>query len=158
MFAMLPAGGTLARHRDPFAGSLRYHLGLATPNDDRCAIIVDGVSYSWRDGDDVVFDETYLHEAASRTEQERIILFCDIERPMRYRRAQTVNRAIGSFLMHAAASPNEAGDRTGSLNHASRYLYAIRRVGKRLKAWNRPIYYAVKWCLFGAIAYAVFKL
>ena len=27
MFAMLPAGGDLGRHRDPFAGSLRYHLG-----------------------------------------------------------------------------------------------------------------------------------
>ncbi|MFX5366545.1 aspartyl/asparaginyl beta-hydroxylase domain-containing protein, partial [Acinetobacter baumannii] len=28
MFAMLPPGGKLGAHRDPFAGSLRYHLGL----------------------------------------------------------------------------------------------------------------------------------
>ena len=32
MFAMLPPGGKLGAHRDPFAGSLRYHLGLVTPN------------------------------------------------------------------------------------------------------------------------------
>lgn len=29
MFAMLPPGGKLGAHRDPFAGSLRYHLGLS---------------------------------------------------------------------------------------------------------------------------------
>ena len=31
MFAMLPPGAHLVRHRDPYAGSLRYHLGLSTP-------------------------------------------------------------------------------------------------------------------------------
>src|SRR5690606_341437 len=30
MFALLPPGSRLTKHRDPFAGSLRYHLGLST--------------------------------------------------------------------------------------------------------------------------------
>src|SRR5690606_34355901 len=42
MFALLPPGAKLNPHRDPFAGSLRYHLGLATPNSDACRIFVDG--------------------------------------------------------------------------------------------------------------------
>ena len=42
MFAVLPPGGKLGAHRDPFAGSLRYHLGLVTPNSDKCRILVDG--------------------------------------------------------------------------------------------------------------------
>ncbi|CNG51008.1 Beta-hydroxylase%2C aspartyl/asparaginyl family [Yersinia enterocolitica] len=46
MFAELPDGSRLPRHRDPYAGSLRYHLGLITPNDDRCFIDVDGTTYS----------------------------------------------------------------------------------------------------------------
>lgn len=54
MFAMLRAHGSFNRHCDPFAGSLRYKLGLITPNDDRCAIVVGGIAYSWRDGEDVV--------------------------------------------------------------------------------------------------------
>jgi beta-hydroxylase len=58
MFAMLPPGAKLGRHRDPFAGSLRYHLGLVTPNSDDCRIYVDGKMYSWRDGEAVLFDET----------------------------------------------------------------------------------------------------
>ena len=62
MFAELPPEGVLNPHRDPFAGSLRYHLGLVTPNDDRCFIDVDGERYSWRDGEGVVFDETFSQE------------------------------------------------------------------------------------------------
>ncbi|SEF12799.1 beta-hydroxylase [Burkholderia sp. WP9] len=156
MFAMLPANGSLNPHRDPFAGSLRYHLGLITPNDDRCAIVVDGVPYSWRDGEDVVFDETYLHHAANATMQDRIILFCDIERPMKYGWAQKLMNTVGGFLMRAATSPNEIGDRTGGLNRAFYYIYAVRRAGKSLKAWNRTVYYVAKWGLFGAITLAIF--
>ncbi len=50
MFAQLPPGSELRPHRDPFAGSLRLHLGLSTPNDDACYIEVDGIKKSWRDG------------------------------------------------------------------------------------------------------------
>lgn len=156
MFAELPHGSRLVRHRDPFAGSLRYHLGLVTPNDDRCYIDVDGQRYSWRDGKGVVFDETYIHYAENQSGENRIILFCDIERPMKYRWAQVVNHWIGSSLLRAAASPNDVGDRTGGLNKIFKYLYAIRRVGKRLKAWNRHVYYAVKWALFGGLALWIF--
>ncbi|MCP6182937.1 aspartyl/asparaginyl beta-hydroxylase domain-containing protein, partial [Klebsiella pneumoniae] len=48
MFALLPGGSHLNPHRDPFAGSLRYHLGLSTPNSDACRIYVDGQEYAWR--------------------------------------------------------------------------------------------------------------
>jgi beta-hydroxylase len=51
MFALLPAGSQLTRHADPIAVSLRYHLGLATPNSDACFINVDGCNQSWRDGE-----------------------------------------------------------------------------------------------------------
>jgi beta-hydroxylase len=156
MFAELPPGAKLGKHRDPYAGSLRYHLGLATANDPQCWIDVDGERYWWKDGEATVFDETYLHWAANDTDVDRIILFCDIERPMKYRWAQAVNRAIGGFLLRAAASPNETGDRTGGLNRAFGTLYKIRMVGKRMKAWNRSVYYTFKWSLYGAIALLVF--
>ncbi|EEP96243.1 Aspartyl/Asparaginyl beta-hydroxylase [Yersinia aldovae ATCC 35236] len=156
MFAELPDGSRLPRHRDPYAGSLRYHLGLITPNDDRCFIDVDGTPYSWRDGDGVLFDETYIHYAENQSGQDRLILFCDIERPMRYRWAQGVNHWLGRNLMSAATAPNEEGDRTGGVNRAFKYIYAVRKVGKRLKAWNRRIYYLIKWLLFGGIAAVIF--
>ena len=36
MFAYMPANSELTRHLDPVACSLRYHLGLETPNSDDC--------------------------------------------------------------------------------------------------------------------------
>src|SRR5258705_428653 len=92
MFAMLPAGGKLGAHRDPFAGSLRYHLGLVTPNSDKCRILVDGVECVWRDGQAFMFDETFIHRAENATDVNRIILFCDVERPMKYGFMTAINR------------------------------------------------------------------
>jgi beta-hydroxylase len=147
MFAALPPGARLVRHRDPYAGSLRYHLGLSTPNDDGCYIDVDGERYSWRDGEAVVFDETYLHYAENTTGQNRIILFCDVERPM-WTPAAYVNRFISRYIIAAAASPNKEGDRTGGINKIFVYLRHVRLFGKDIKKKNRKLYYVLKWAVF----------
>jgi beta-hydroxylase len=157
MFAELPPGARLNPHRDPFAGSLRYHLGLATPNDDRCFIEVDGQRHSWRDGQGVIFDETYLHWAHNGSERGRIILFCDVERPMRYRWAQAVNRWLGRTMMSAAASPNEAGDQTGLVSRLFRIAWVMGKYRRRFKAWNSTVYRLTKAALIvGAAALLVF--
>ncbi|QHA89014.1 aspartyl/asparaginyl beta-hydroxylase domain-containing protein [Serratia rhizosphaerae] len=155
MFAELPAGSHLGKHRDPYAGSVRYHLGLVTPNDDRCFIDVDRQRHSWRDGQAVIFDETYVHWAQNGTEQTRIILFCDIERPMKWGWAQAVNRWVGRTLMSAASSPNNEQDRTGLINRIFKYVNAIRDAGQRLKQRNRRGYYLLKWLLIAAIFAAI---
>lgn len=147
MFAELPAGSKLMRHRDPYAGSIRYHLGLRTPNDDGCFINVDGESYSWRDGEAVLFDETFIHYAENQTDQDRIILFCDVERPMKYRWAQAFNHWFGRNVMAAATSPNDEGDRTGGLNRSFKYIQKFRLAGKQLKKTNETAYYVIKWIL-----------
>ncbi len=157
MFALLPPGGTLMEHRDPFAGSLRYHLGLSTPNSDACWIRVDGEKYSWRDGEAVLFDETYVHEAANESGTPRIILFCDVERPLRGRSAARVNRWLGDHLMRATRTRNEEGEEIGAVNRAFSKVYRVRLLGKRLKAWNRPTYYAVKFGLLAALLWLLLR-
>jgi beta-hydroxylase len=152
MFAELPPGGKLNPHRDPYAGSLRYHLGLATPNDDRCFIEVDGQRYSWRDGQAVVFDETYIHWAINGSESDRIILFCDIERPLRFRWMRGINLWLGRTLMTAASSPNESGDQTGLVSKLFKISFVMGRYRRRFKAWNATVYKVTK---FGLIASAV---
>src|SRR3954471_2850684 len=101
MFAMLPPGGKLGAHRDPFAGSLRYHLGLVTPNSDKCRIFVDGQAYSWRDGEAVMFDETFIHWAENRTDVDRLILFCDVERPLTIAALRKLNHWIEKTFVRA---------------------------------------------------------
>jgi beta-hydroxylase len=153
MFAVLAPGSELGPHRDPFAGSLRYHLGLVTPNSDDCRIFVDGQMYSWRDGQDVMFDETYIHWAENKTDQYRIILFADIERPLKGPISRAVNRAFARIAVASAASRNVPGEKLGVLNRGFAYVYSIRRLGKWMKARNERVYYLLKYCLFAALIF-----
>jgi beta-hydroxylase len=150
MFAHLPNGSKLGRHRDPFAGSLRYHLGLVTPNDDSCYLDVDGERYSWRDGQGMVFDETFIHYAENTSGTDRIVLFCDIERPLKYRWAQRLNRWIGDHIIAAGASPNSNADPTGTINHVFRYVHYMGEKRRAFKRWNRTAYLATKLTLIVA--------
>jgi beta-hydroxylase len=145
MFAVLAPRSHLVRHRDPFAGSLRYHLGLKTPNADTCRIFVDGIPYAWHDGEGVLFDETYIHRAENRTDEPRFILFCDVERPLRGRVATAINRFAIRHVMPATAATNTAEDRVGLANRVFERLYNVRLVMKRLKARSRFTYYTLSY-------------
>jgi len=156
MFATLAPGARLVQHRDPFAGSLRYHLGLLTPtHPGDCRIFVDGIAYSWRDGEDLLFDETYIHYAENTTDQTRIILFCDVERPLRSRAMETVNRWVSRHVIKESATENESGERIGVFNKVFGYVYQVRLLGKQMKAWNSRAYYAVKYSIVGLILAAI---
>jgi len=114
MFSVLPPGGQLTRHLDPVACSLRYHLGLDTPNDDKCYISVDDQKYSWRDGEPLLFDVTFLHFAHNDADKSRLILMCDIERPM-----SPIGRLFNwpyKLLMRATVVPNTDEDKRGFAN------------------------------------------
>jgi len=156
MFAMLPPGSKLGAHRDPFAGSLRYHLGLVTPNSDDCYIQVDGERYSWRDGEGVVFDETFIHSAHNNTAHNRIILFCDVERPLKWRAAQLINRFFKRIAVASAATQNEEGEKVGMLNRVFSYVYLLRIRAKDLKKRNETLYYMLKWLLIGGAMWYIF--
>jgi beta-hydroxylase len=148
MFATLSPGARLQTHRDPYAGSLRYHLGLVTPtNPGVCRIFVDGHEYSWRDGEDLMFDETYIHYAENTTDQTRIILFCDVERPLKTRLMTAFNRWVSRRIIKETATENEAGERIGVVNKVFGSVYHLRLLGKRMKAWNSRAYYALKYSL-----------
>ncbi|MEL7133345.1 MAG: aspartyl/asparaginyl beta-hydroxylase domain-containing protein [Pseudomonadota bacterium] len=156
MFASLPPGARLVKHRDPFAGSLRYHMGLSTPNDDACFIEVDGTRYSWRDGQAVMFDETYIHYARNDTDQNRVILFLDIRRPVWFAPIDWLNSAFSNVVMAASATKNMAGDKVGALNRVFGHVYKVRMVGKQIKAWNRQVYYALQYGLYLGLIYLIF--
>lgn len=156
MFAMLPPGARLVRHRDPYAGSLRYHLGLVTPNDDGCYLNVDGEQYSWRDGEAVMFDETYIHFAENTTDQNRIVLFLDVKRPVKLALVDTINSLFSRIVMAASATRNLPGDKVGLINRLFAPIYRIRTVGKKIKAWNKTIYYFLQYSLYIVLIYLLF--
>jgi beta-hydroxylase len=72
----------LNSHRGPWSGIIRMHLGVVVPGVNKCALIVDDVVYHWKEGEVVLFDDTYEHMAFNTTDKPRAILFLDILRPL----------------------------------------------------------------------------
>ncbi len=143
MFSVLPANSQLTRHLDPIACSLRYHLGLSTPNANECYINVDGKSYSWRDGEAFMFDETYLHYVYNKTDRYRVILMCDVKRPM-----NIFGRMVHFFysgITKMTVVPNMKGDKRGLVNTVFSALAPVLKNTKTLKQTNRPLYLAIKY-------------
>lgn len=145
MFAYLPKRAQLKRHADPVAISLRYHLGLATPNSDHCFINVDGRNMSWRDGDVLMFDETYLHFVRNETDVDRLILMCDVKRPL-----NPLGAAFNFFyqaITRASVVPNTLEDKRGFTNRVFEAVTPLLARHKAFKAKNRALYLVLKWSM-----------
>lgn len=155
MFALLPPGSQLNRHRDPFAGSLRYHLGLVTPNADTCRIFVDGEQLVWHDGEDFMFDETYVHWAENRSDSARVILFCDIERPLWSAPMRAINRAVSRFMGQITATDNVPGEPVGLLNRLYARMNGLNQRLRVAKKAHPTAFRAGKYLLGLAVIAAV---
>ena len=156
MFTLLPAGSKLTRHCDPIACSLRYHLGLSTPNSDDCYINIDDQPYSWRDGDALLFDETYLHFAKNNTEQDRLILMCDVERP-----TNIIGRCINSvykLLASMTLVPNTSVDKRGFFNKLFYSVTPIMNWGQKLRKSNKKLYKLLEYSLNILLLIALFYI
>ena len=85
MFSILEPGKHLPPHRGPYNGVLRLHLGLIVPEPrEQLGIRVDKEIYRWREGEAVIFDDAYEHEAWNRTLHTRVVLFVDFRKPLRF--------------------------------------------------------------------------
>jgi beta-hydroxylase len=94
LFSILEPGKILPPHRGPFKGVLRYHLGIMVPERaDLCTIEVNGERRHWREGESLIFDDTYIHSARNDSDERRVVLFVDFARPLRFP-ANLINRAI----------------------------------------------------------------
>lgn len=156
MFSILPPGSELTLHSDPMACSFRYHLGLATPNSERCNINVDGVPCAWYDGKDFVFDETYPHHAHNGTDASRLILLCDVDRPM-----NLIGRLIHSVYFVIAKGtvvPNTEEDDRGILSALFSSLAPLRQKSLKLREERRRIYKVLKFLLNAALLVAMLLL
>ncbi len=98
MFSILEPGKHLPAHRGPYNGVLRLHLGLIVPEPrEQLGIRVEKEVYRWREGEAVVFDDAYEHEAWNRTPHTRVVLFVDFIKPTRF-----PARFLNWLLLHLA--------------------------------------------------------
>ncbi len=161
MFALLDPRSHLNPHRDPFAGSIRYHLGLVTPNADTCFMCVDGERYFWKDGEAILFDETYIHYVENNTDETRIILLCDIERPLTLGFMRAINSWVSRKIVTASATQNLENEPVGALNRFYGSVYhpiatKVSAAARSLKRRNRPLYRTLQYGIVLGVAYLIF--
>ena len=94
-----------------------------------------------------MFDETFIHSAENTTDVNRIILFCDVERPMKYGFMTAINRWVSHHIVKASATQNMEGEHVGVLNKVFGKLYEVHLASRKVKEWNRRVYYALKYSL-----------
>jgi len=84
-FSVLAPGKHIPAHRGPYKGLLRCHLALKVPEPaNQCWIQVGDQTAYWKEGNCLVFDDTYRHQVENNTDGTRVVLFLDIIRPMRF--------------------------------------------------------------------------
>jgi ornithine lipid ester-linked acyl 2-hydroxylase len=100
-FSVLYPHQVITPHWGYYKGFLRYHLGVLIPGNNenkQCWIrvndnqaqndlndkeqIVHGERYYWKNGEGVVFDDNYLHDAANESDEIRVVLWLDLRRKM----------------------------------------------------------------------------
>ena len=83
MFSIVAPRKRIPEHRGPYCGLLRYHLALKVPaRREDCTIRVDGIDRHWEEGRTMIFDDSFVHSVANETDEERVVLFADFERPL----------------------------------------------------------------------------
>ena len=82
-FSILAPGATIPPHRGLSRGLIRVHLALVVPRRaEECRIWIDGTPHTWREGELLVFDDTFKHQVRNDTDEERVVLLLDFDRPL----------------------------------------------------------------------------
>jgi beta-hydroxylase len=82
-FSILLPGTHIALHRGPTKGLVTCHLGLMVPPGDSCRMRLGDGTVTWREGECLVFDDTYYHEVWHEGATPRIVLLLQVKRPLR---------------------------------------------------------------------------
>lgn len=96
-FSILDGGKSIPPHSGPYRGYLRYHLALVVPEVDPPSIRIKDAHYTWREGESVLFDDSWDHEVFNHSPGDRVVLIVDVRRPMPLPLA-ALNRAVQEVM------------------------------------------------------------
>jgi beta-hydroxylase len=81
MFSILEPNKKIPKHKGSSKCVLRYHLGLIIPKDyENCSITINNERRVWEEGKDIIFDDTFEHFVENNTNEQRVVLFLDIQK------------------------------------------------------------------------------
>jgi len=101
MYSVLGPWARIEAHRGPNKGVLRAHVGIIVPSGAAgCSLWAGSERIDWAQGRAFVFDDTFEHRVANRTDGWRVSLMVEFDRPLTARLA-LANRAVQrAFRLH----------------------------------------------------------
>jgi aspartyl/asparaginyl beta-hydroxylase (cupin superfamily) len=81
-FSILEKGKSVPAHCGPYRGYLRYHLALVVPEHNPPSLRVRDQHHTWREGESILFDDSWDHEVINHSDGDRVVLIVDVRRPM----------------------------------------------------------------------------
>ena len=95
--SLFPPGKILRPHKGPFKGVWRFHLGLLIEEFDcgktSCELKIDGKTYYLKEGDGLLWDDTFMHSASNPSQRPRVVLLFDV-----FRRDQPVPLIVMGWI------------------------------------------------------------
>ena len=118
LFSIHAPGLHIPRHKGVTKSMLTCHLALKVPRErEKCRIQVDEQFLVWEEGKTIVFDDVYHHEVWNDTDDDRIILLVQFDRPVSW-----FGKLVGdSFLSLVRWSPFIQEARTNLQDWERRY-------------------------------------
>lgn len=118
LFSIHAPGLHIPRHKGVTKSMLTCHLGLRVPSKrENCRMQVADETLLWQEGRTLVFDDVYPHEVWNDTDEDRIILLVQFNRPVRL-----LGKLVGdTFLRMVRWSPFVQEARTNLRDWERRY-------------------------------------
>jgi aspartate beta-hydroxylase/beta-hydroxylase len=113
-FSVLEPGKSVPLHDGPYLGYLRYHLGVRVPKDDPPQIRVAGQPYVWKEGEGVMFDDSWPHEVVNHSREPRVVLIVDVPRPL-----PLLPRLVNDFVLWKITARTYANKVVGKVDRYS---------------------------------------
>lgn len=133
--SILAPGYHIPAHTGVTKGIIRTHLGLIIPEKaEKCRIRVDNEIRHWKPGEVIVLDDTYEHEVWNDTDEERVVLLLDFDRPMRWY-GRLMNWV---FLRLIRLSAFYQDPLRNTANYQDRFEAATRRADETIEKMSDP--------------------
>jgi len=107
LWSLLKPGTHIQPHHGLLNTRLICHIPLIAPDD--CAIRVGNETRAWREGEALIFDDSFEHEAWNRSDETRVILLFEIWRPEISDDERAALTAIFETINDYQGAPEDAG-------------------------------------------------
>ncbi len=107
LWSLLKPGTHIQPHHGLLNTRLICHIPLIVPGD--CALRVGNETREWREGEALIFDDSFEHEAWNRSERTRVVLLFEIWRPEISVEERAALTAIFETINDYQGVPEDAG-------------------------------------------------